>query len=334
MKWIKTPASWVFLTALCLAWWAGEFVPEVWVIEGRNNEGDPMPNEVTSQSHRGVWSLLPAFVTILLCFLTRRPAVSLMAGVLIGMLVLGMDGVKSMMPSPQHTTGGAAVVLMFYLICLGGLMGVWSRNGAAAAFAKWVTRRFVRGPRTAKLAAWALGVVFFQGGAPTTLLVGTAVKPIADEENVSHEELAYIVDSTASPVAILLPFNAWPFYVQGLIFVSGVGVLATETARVGFFFSAIPLSFYAMLAVGFTFLLSIDKLPFMLSVASQAFVCLRRHHEAHAETLNASLDWLDQAAEEHGMQELSALLKSLLAAPNPDEGTGKNSDAGPSTGPA
>jgi len=79
---------------------------------------------------------------------------------------------------------------------------------------------------------------------------------------------------------------------------------------------------------------SIDKLPFMLSVASQAFVCLRRHHEAQAETLNASLDWLDRAAEDHGMEALSALLKSLLAAPTIDEGSGKNLDAGPSTGPA
>lgn len=79
---------------------------------------------------------------------------------------------------------------------------------------------------------------------------------------------------------------------------------------------------------------SIDKLPYMLSVASQAFVCLQRHHQPAAETLHAALDWLDAAAEEHGMPEMAALLKALLAAPKPDEGSGKNPDAGPSTGPA
>lgn len=104
---------------------------------------------------------------------------------------------------------------------IGGLMGIWSRTGASRAFADAMTRRFVRGPRSAKLVAWALGVVFFQGGSISTVLTGTTAKPVADRERVSHEELAYIVDSTASPIALLLAFNAWPLYVQTFIFVGG-----------------------------------------------------------------------------------------------------------------
>jgi len=61
----------------------------------------------------------------------------------------------------------------------------------------------------------------------------------------------------------LLAFNAWPIYVQSFIGVAGVSYLATKDARVAFFFQSIPLSFYAIFAVLFTFLLSIDRLPFM-----------------------------------------------------------------------
>ena len=43
--------------------------------------------------------------------------------------------------------------------------------------------------------------VIFQGGTMSTVLVGSTVKPIADKENISHEELSYIVDSTASLIA-------------------------------------------------------------------------------------------------------------------------------------
>jgi Na+/H+ antiporter NhaC len=89
------------------------------------------------------------------------------------------------------------------------------------------------------------------------VLVGTIVKPVADREKVSHEELAYIVDSTASPVASVLAFNAWPVYVQALIYVPGVAFLATEADRLAFFFKSVPFSFYSILAILGTLLLSL-----------------------------------------------------------------------------
>jgi Na+/H+ antiporter NhaC len=232
--------------------------------------------QLTLLHHRGIWSLFPAFVTIVLCFLLREPLSALLGGIVTGALVMGRYDVTGAVLIPGLGSSGAALVILLYLCFLGGLLGIWSRNGAALAFAQWVTKHFVRGPKTAKVAAWTLGVCFFQGGTISTLLVGTTVKPVADAEKISHEELAYIVDSTASPIAILLPFNAWPFYVQGLIFVGGVSVLATEASRVSFFFGTIPLSFYAILAVAFTFLLSIDRLPFISSTFRAA---IRRARE-------------------------------------------------------
>ena len=87
-------------------------------------------------------------------------------------------------------------MLVLYLWLLGGLMGIWRKTGAAQAFAEFMTKHFVRGPRSAKLVAWSLGVLFFQGGTVSTVLVGTTVRPLADKEKVSHEEMSYIVDST------------------------------------------------------------------------------------------------------------------------------------------
>lgn len=231
---------------------------EEWVVDEAGNH-----YLFVLREHRGLWSLFPALVTIVLCFMTREPLMSLGGGLIAGALVLGAYDITGDVIIPALASSNAALIVVLYLIMLGGLLGIWSRNGAAMAFADWVTHTFVRGPRTAKLAAWSLGAFFFQGGTISTLLVGTTIKPVADAEKISHEELSYIVDSTASPIAILLPFNAWPFYVQGLIFVAGVPALASEAARVQFFFSAIPLYFYAFFAVLFTFLLSIDRLPFI-----------------------------------------------------------------------
>ena len=237
-----------------------EFVSAV---ETRDGRTETVYYQLVARSHWGWWSLLPAVVAVILCWLTREPVTSLAAGIVSGALLLGKYDITGEVMIPSLASTNSAGVLLLYLWLLGGLMGVWSRTGAAQAFAEFMTVRFVRGPKSAKLVAWALGIVFFQGGTVSTVVVGTTVKPIADKERVSHEELAYIVDSTASPIASQLAFNAWPGYVQAFIFVSGVGFLATEADRIAFFFQSVPFCFYAIFAVLGTFLLSIEKPVFL-----------------------------------------------------------------------
>ena len=237
-----------------------EFVAAVEVRDGRERT---VYYQLAAKFHFGYLSLLPALVAVMLCWLTREPVTALLGGIASGALILGKYDLTGEVLIPSVATTGSASVLVLYLWLLGGLMGVWSRTGAALAFAEFVTVRFVRGPRSAKFVAWLLGVVFFQGGTVSTVLVGTTVRPIADQERVSHEELAYIVDSTASPIASQLAFNAWPGYVQAFIFVSGVSFLATEADRIAFFFQSVPFCFYAIFAVLGTFLLSVEKPLFL-----------------------------------------------------------------------
>jgi len=232
--------------------------------------------QLVAQRHWGLWSLLPAAVAVGLCWLTREPVVSLGGGIIVGALLLAQYDVPNDVFVKYLASENAAGVLLLYLWLLGGLLGVWSRTGAAQAFADLMTRKFVRGPRSAKLVAWFLGVIFFQGGTISTVLVGTTVKPVADKEKISHEELSYIVDSTASPIASQLAFNAWPGYIQTFIFVAGVPWLATEALRVQFFFRSVPFCFYAIFAVAFTFLLSVEKIPF---VGRKMRTAIRRSRE-------------------------------------------------------
>ena len=236
-------------------------ITEEYVVD--DSGAEPIYQKLDAQLHWGFWSLLPAVVAVMLCWLTREPVTSLLGGIVSGALVLGQYDLTGAVLIPSLATTNAASIFVLYLWLLGGLMGVWSRTGAAQAFAEFMTRHVVRGPRTAKLTAWMLGVIFFQGGTMSTVLVGTTVKPIADREKVSHEELSYIVDSTSSPIASQLAFNAWPGYVQAFIFVAGVSFLATEADRIQFFFMSVPFCLYAIFAVLGTFLLSVEKTPFL-----------------------------------------------------------------------
>jgi Na+/H+ antiporter NhaC len=233
--------------------------------------------------HFGLWSLLPAFVAIALCLVTREPLVSLFGGIVIAAVILGRFDLSHEVFIPIVGTSSAAAILILYLWLLGGLMGMWAKTGAAQAFADHMSEHYVRGPRSAKLVAWFLGIIFFQGGTMSTVLVGTTVKPIADKANVSHEELSYVVDSTASPVAALIAFNAWPAYVQAFLFVPGVAFLATESQRIGFFFASVPFSFYAMFAITGTLLLSLDISKFSGRAMQKALSRARRTAQLDAE---------------------------------------------------
>lgn len=239
--------------------------PEIVRVESTDTDGVARAElfQLTPRKHWRYWSLLPALLAVALCFITREPVTALTGGILAGALLMSKYDITGEVLIPAIGTKNGAGILILYLWFLGGIMGIWSRNGAALAFAELMTRKFVRGPVSARLVAWGLGVLFFQGGTLSTVLVGTTVRPVADKEKISHEELSYIVDSTASPIAVLLPFNAWPLYVQSLIFIAGVGFLATDASRTSFFYEAIPLYFYAFFAVLFTFLLCFDKLPFI-----------------------------------------------------------------------
>ncbi len=235
-----------------------------WVVETVQVDGVATQRYslMETRFHFGLWSLLPALVAIGLCLLTKEPLTALFSAVVVGAFMLGRFDITDAVLLPSLASKSAATILLLYLWLLGGLMGIWSRTGAAQAFAEFMTAHFVKGPRSAKLVAWLMGVVFFQGGTVSVVLVGTIVKPVADKEKVSHEELSYIVDSTASPIASVLAFNAWPIYIQALIFVPGVSFLATESDRITFFFKSVPLSFYGILAVTSTFLLSLGYTRF------------------------------------------------------------------------
>lgn len=221
-------------------------------------------------------SVLPALVAIVLAFATRRVLPALFLGIVTGSLVVySQSGQISDLNFidrfflPALGSSSYAKVLLIYLWCLGGLIGIWEKTGGALHFAHVVGGKLAKGPRSSLVFSWVLGTIFHQGGTVSTVLAGTTVKPVADKHKVSHEELAYVVDSTASPVATILPFNAWPAYVAALV-AGTIPLIPDEAAGVSMFFSSIKYNFYGMFALLGTFLFSLGVLPWVGSKMAAA----------------------------------------------------------------
>lgn len=212
--------------------------------------------------HYGFWSIMPPLVAIVLAFWTREVVSALFIGICLGGVIAGNINIVESFLIPSIGTESFAVILLVYLWALGGLIGIWTRTGGAEKFATWASGIMVRGPRSAKFFTWMMGLVFHQGGTISTVLTGATVRPVADKHRISHEELSYMVDSTASPAATIIPFNVWPFYVGGLV-IGTIPLFETLQDGVNFFFSAILFNFYAIFAILITLLFAWEKLPWV-----------------------------------------------------------------------
>lgn len=214
-------------------------------------------------------SVVPSLVTITLAFTTRQVILSLFSGILAGGLVLFLQtgsfseaNIINAFLIPAMGSDTYAIILLIYLWCLGGILGLWGKTGGAERFARFLGEKIVKGPRSALLFTWLVGLTFHQGGTISTILTGTTSKPVADRHGVSHEELAYVVDSTASPVVTLIPFNAWPIYVTALI-VGTIPFLPDRSHAYKMYLTSIPFNFYSLSAVTITFLFAMGWLPWV-----------------------------------------------------------------------
>ncbi|MCK9176060.1 MAG: hypothetical protein M0O96_12390, partial [Desulforhopalus sp.] len=101
-----------------------------------------------------------------------------------------------------------------FIVCglMGSIIALIERSGGAEAFARWVSKR-AKSRKGTLLWTWLLGVVIFIDDYLNSLTVGACMSPITDKHKVPREMLAYIVDSTAAPVCVLIPISTWAVYI-------------------------------------------------------------------------------------------------------------------------
>jgi Na+/H+ antiporter NhaC len=92
-------------------------------------------------------------------------------------------------------------------------------------------------------AAFGLGILCFFDGLANSMLVGRVLRPLADRAGVSRARLAYIVDSTSSPVACVAFISTWIAYQLSMIR-EGLAQVDRDDNPYVLFLQSIPLNFY------------------------------------------------------------------------------------------
>ena len=216
----------------------------------------------------GLLSLLPPLVAVVLAIKSKNVILSLFCGGFIGTLIFAGGNpflaIKSMIGDyffVQLTDSYNAGVIVL-VVFIGGFIKLMEKSGGAQAFSKSVYR-YVGSPLKAQLCAWAGGILIFFSDLGTPLLVGPVFRPLFDKLKVSREKLAWILDSTSSPVAILIPFIGWGVYIMGLI-QAEFSSLKINVSDYTTFVQAIPFQIYSILAIIMIPLVAFTKKDFSL----------------------------------------------------------------------
>lgn len=202
----------------------------------------------------GALSLLPTLLVLVVAIVSRRPFESMIAGCVAGLVMLNPFDLVSPFADNMSMVLGNETIIWIVLVCglMGGLIQLLEISGCLDGFSEWL-QKIIKSRRQSLLATFALGVVVFIDDYLNCLAVSTSVKKLTDVYNVSREKLAYIVDSTAAPMCVIVPISTWAVYFAGLLEENGV---AADGEGIGLYISAIPYMAYAWFALLIVFLVA------------------------------------------------------------------------------
>ncbi|MCB1644829.1 MAG: hypothetical protein KDI36_05220 [Pseudomonadales bacterium] len=201
----------------------------------------------------GLLSLLPPVVTVILAVITRSILFSLATGVFLGSMILSdynpflalLDMIEKRIF--VEIAVGSNIQIIFTMMAIGGFIHLLETSGGARSFARKMAE-LVTSPRRAQLATWTSGLSIFFTDAGNALIIGPLFRPVFRELRICREKLAWILDSTASPTCILVPFIGWGAYIMSLIdkAYTNSGLTAEPLSVL---LNVMPFQFYAILAL-------------------------------------------------------------------------------------
>lgn len=207
---------------------------------------------------RGWLSILPPLIAIVLALVFKQVIVSLAMAIFAGALIMYdwnpltafARSIDTIIAPALGNLDHAKIVVFTMLI--GGMVALVSKSGGTQGIVNRL-QRYATTPRRGQVATWMMGILIFFDDYANTLIVGSTMRPITDRLRISREKLAYIVDSTAAPVASLFPISTWIGF--------EVGLIAAAFTQLGIpfnpyvtFIESIPYRFYPIFALvlGFT----------------------------------------------------------------------------------
>lgn len=204
-------------------------------------------------------SLIPPAIVLTLAIWLRRPILSLIVGAASGLLLLSPANALTGFSEISLKVMQDETIGWLILVCgsFGALIALLIRTGGALAFGR-AALLLAKGKRSSLFMTFVLGLVIFVDDYLNALTVGETMKRVTDRFRISREKLAYVVDSTAAPICVLVPLSTWAVFFGGLLENNDIAAAGEGIAT---YIQAIPYMLYAWAAVVLVLLVALGLVP-------------------------------------------------------------------------
>ncbi len=204
----------------------------------------------------GLLALSPIVLAITLALWTRKIIPALASAVLLAALILKDGSPFGMVTDAARLVWEAIadedhLIVSFFTLCVAATIEILNQGKGTHALVNIVTKR-AKTVRSGQLSTWGAGMVVFFDDYANCLIVGGSMKAVTDRLRISREKLAYLVDSTAAPMATLALVSTWIGFEVGLIG-EALKVQGVDTNAYSFFLEGLAYRFYPILALVFAF---------------------------------------------------------------------------------
>ncbi|WP_306521026.1 Na+/H+ antiporter NhaC family protein [Rheinheimera sp.] len=204
-------------------------------------------------------SLIPPIVVMAVAVWLKRPILALVVGAVVGLLMLSPTQALNNFSEISVNVMQDETIGWLILVCggFGALIGLLIHTGGALAFGR-LGSQLATGQRSSMFMTFVLGVIIFVDDYLNALTVGEAMKRVTDKYKISRQKLAYIVDSTAAPICVIIPISTWAVFFGGLLEDNNI---AEKGQGISVYIQAIPYMFYPWLAVLMVMLVALKLMP-------------------------------------------------------------------------
>lgn len=206
----------------------------------------------------GPWSLLPALIAIFMAFITRRTLTSLATGIVVGAFIAtyknGIDilgAIKLIFYDILYIdilNDAFNVEILAFVLLLSSTVALITRNGGIEGLVQSLLK-FAKNSRSVQAIAYFLGLGIFFDDYTNTIVVGNSCGPLFDKQKISRAKLAYIVDSTAAPVAGIAVLSTWVAYQISTYAPQLPTIGLAESQGYALFLETVPYRFYCLFAI-------------------------------------------------------------------------------------
>lgn len=199
-------------------------------------------------------ALWPAISALVVILLTRHAALGLASGVAAGAILIHHENPAGALraifsdyifPSLEGSWHVGAIV---FTLILGAFAGLLEKSGGFDTILSRLVSKAKDPKRRLLGSVYVIGLLCFFDGLANSLLTGRISRPLADKTGVSRERLAWVVDSTSSPVACVAFISTW-IATQLSLIKEGLGNAPFPVEPYSLYFQSIPANPYCLLTL-------------------------------------------------------------------------------------